>query len=462
VFDRTQDTIVAISTAVGASARGIVRFSGPSAIELASETFAPRPIRFEGFRRYAGTLRWIDEDVDVPAELYVFRAPISYTRQDMAEVHTIGCPPLLAALLDQYLRAGARLAEPGEFTGRAFLAGAMDLTAVEGVAAVIHAGSDAQLRAAGRLLNGSLRRQTEAWRDRLMDLLSLVEASIDFVDEPIEFLSPGHARHEVEAVRAGLRDLLDHSLPMERVEEGFRVALLGPPNAGKSTLFNRLAGLDRAICSPLPGTTRDLIAAPLRLAAGSVWLLDAAGIGAAGHELDAAAQRTARQAAESADAVLLVLDATAPGRAADDLALVPDPGRAIVVLNKIDLVRPKASHTMRLSQAAGYTVVPVSARTGEGCEALVDELNRRLDRLSADASLGLLFLNARHRSALNEAWLACDRACDLIGRQSRVADAADLIALELREAVAALSAITGAVATEEVLERIFARFCIGK
>jgi tRNA modification GTPase len=464
MFAHVDDTIVALSSAAGSSPRGVIRLSGPRAIEIALAVFVPPPDTRKGFRRHGGTAQWKAENVDVPAELYVFRPPRSYTRQDVAELHTIGSPPVLAGLLDEMLAAGARLAEPGEFTGRAFLAGAMDLAAAEGVAAMIHAGSDAQLRAAEQLLHGTLTRETEQHHSRLVDLLTLVEASIDFVEEPIDFLPTAQAAREIEAILAGLEGIRDRACPMERLDTRPRVALLGKPNVGKSTLFNRLVGLDRAICSPVPGTTRDVIGAPLTLPNTEVWLLDAAGVNETTDEIDALAQSFATQAARSADLVLYVVDAEELISSPDDVAPPPPRlARVLCVINKVDRIADnRISHAYDRVIALGVPVVAVSAATGAGCADLLKNLASIFQQDGDDVSMASIATNARHRTALDAAIGACDRARSLIQQYPRVADGAELIALELREANHQLGAIVGEVVTEEILARVFSRFCIGK
>ncbi len=443
----------------------MLRLSGPRSVEIAAGMFHLGEDTPIGFHRYRGTLRWGDEPLGLPAELYVFRAPRSFTRQDLVEIHTLGSVPLLTALLEEAFAQGARPAEPGEFTGRAYLAGAMDLTAVEGVAAMIHAGSDGQLRAAEQLLHGTLARETKRFHSQIVDLLALVEASIDFVDEPIEFVSADQAGQAIGAIVADLEDLLRRGLPMERLDARSRAVLFGPPNAGKSTLFNRLTGLDRSICSPEPGTTRDVIAAPIRLPDGrEIWLADCAGVGHHASGLDADAADATRQAAEGAGFLLLVLDGTKMlGAQTVSQPLPSNPARMVVVINKCDLLsgQDRAS-VIAAATKLGAPIIGASAATGEGCGDLVARLAELFQSERMEESSASIVLNARHRGALRDALAACQRADALIRTQSRMADAAELVALELRDAATELGAIVGEVTTDEMLSRIFSRFCIGK
>ena len=480
MFERLDDTIVAISSPPGVSVRGIVRLSGPEAFGLAGEVFACADgsslVAAPGHRRLRGRVR-IGTGATVPAEAYTFRAPASYTRQEVVELHTVGSPPLLAMVLEQLTGKGARLAEPGEFTARAYFAGAMDLTRVEGVAAVIHARNDSQLRASQALLYGVLSRRSTQLRDQLTDLLALLEAQIDFAEEPIEFIPPQQVQATLKRVIQELDWLLEHSASAERLEVLPEVMLVGPPNAGKSTLFNRLTGLDRAIQSATAGTTRDVLSAPLSVPGGEVMLLDSAGLGApltaGGHEGDgqcweawAPAQlavEATRRCLASADLVLLVVDVTDKlGQAVAGLrpALAGKPTR--IVANKIDaLVADQLPRRLGDLGPPGE-VVAVSAITGQGVGELQAAISAALFADAPTHGVELLALSNRQRDALREARAALARA-RAIGEPSNQADIpTELLALEVHEAMDALSLLVGRVTTEDLLGRIFSRFCIGK
>ncbi|MGB4257335.1 MAG: GTPase, partial [Phycisphaerae bacterium] len=359
MFDRVDDTIVAISSPPGISARGIVRLSGPEAVSLAAQVFehatGPGLHATPGHRRLMGRAR-IDADASVPAEAYVFRAPASYTRQDIVELHLPGSPPVLAMVFEELTAAGARPAEPGEFTARAYFAGALDLTEVEGVAALIHARNDSQLRASEALLHGRLSQRSSALREELTDLLALLEAEIDFVEESIEFTTSGHAIAILDKVAGELDALLRDAPAIERLEVLPRILLVGRPNAGKSTLFNRLSGLDRAIASATAGTTRDVLTAPMKVPGGEVMLLDSAGVecgpqtasqpsdptpgeAAGSAEPAALAAAATRRSVGIADLVLMVVDVTdAPLETIRSLRSMLPRQRVLIVLNKVDAI----------------------------------------------------------------------------------------------------------------------------
>lgn len=454
------ETIVAVSSPPGQAARGIVRMSGPNAIEIAARLFRPqRAAEFsqvESRRRTPGTIAV--GGTDLPAVAYVFRRPHSYTREDFVELHLLGAPAVLTLLVDACFAEGARRAGPGEFTATAFVNGAFDLAEAQGVAALIAAQSDGELRAARQLLRGDLSRIAADAREELADLLSLVEGALDFADEPIEFITSAELRRRLSAVRDRLDRTLSSASAAERLGALPRVVLAGPPNAGKSSLLNRLTGVDRALCSPIRGTTRDVLAAPLRLAHGEALLLDVAGLDAAGHALDRKAQAAASEAIESADVVLWVVSARF-----DEARPRPSRPAGLIVLNKIDAVSESTTATLRAEMSDwGAPIALVSAQTGAGCAALLDRIDLRLRARLDDSRDPQLCLAAEQREAIIGARDAIDRAASLAIGDDAIRQSAELISLELHEAADRLGQISGALVPDELLGRIFARFCIGK
>jgi tRNA modification GTPase len=360
----------------------------------------------------------------------------------MAEIELPASPPLVAALLDACTAAGARLAEPGEFTFRAFVHGRIDLAQAESVLSVIHAQSEAHLQAALGGLDGAFSRLLSGIEEKVLDLCALVEANIDFVDQDIEIIESDRVGDAIEGLIDSLEKLLAEAHTRETSSDRLTVLLYGPVNAGKSTLFNRLVPGGAAIESDVPGTTRDVIFGETRLEGleAAIRFADSAGILENAGTLDAAAIRMTHEFLKSADLVLLLVDATRP-EASQPLAARLAGQPHLIVTNKCD-VRP----------AGGLAV---SARTGEGLETLRREMVNALRRGlgSADARF---VLNARQRSAL--------QAALFLLRQAREARALgpEFVASDLREAANELGSVSGRAVTDEILSRIFSRFCIGK
>lgn len=465
----TDDTIAAISSAAGPAVRGIVRVSGPRALAIADELFRADDIKpldgRPGYTRWTGSVALAEEGPTLPAEAYLFRGPRSYTRDDLVELHTCGGPAVLSCVLELALAHGARQAEPGEFTARAFVAGALDLTEAEGVAALIAARSDAQLRAAERLTHGHLSQRTTELQQRIGDVRALVEADIDFAEEPIDFVSPKQLRATLDELLADIDRLLEHTPEAERLDVLPRIVLTGRPNVGKSTLLNVLTGVDRTICSPLAGTTRDILTAPLTLGQQDVLLIDGAGLAATDDIVIGEGQRRVRQEVATADLVCLVVDITTANdeTVSDELGRLPR-DRTIVVANKSDLpsAEPIARRCSALSRATGLEVWPTSGRTGAGCEDVKSRLEARLVDQADVTSTGELALNARHRQALSDARAGLRRAGTLVASAQQTIDCAELLAIELRDASTSLGTVVGDVTTEDLLGRIFSQFCIGK
>lgn len=442
------DTIAAFSSPVAPAARIILRLGGPGAIELArrlTDGELPKPSAAARMNLRIGELKF-------PAWIYLFGAPRSYTGEDLVELHLPGNPLLAQMTLQHLLRAGARLADAGEFTARAYFNGRIDLTEAEGIAATIHASNQQELSAARQLMAGELSRRVEPIIEDIAQTLALVEAGIDFSDEDVSFLSPQQASERIAKADRALEDLLRDSARFERLSHEPTFVLVGRPNAGKSTLLNALAGQERAIVSPVAGTTRDVLSAPIALARGVIRLIDVAGLEHADELAEQSAddphahiqrqmQAHARRAAQIADRLILLRDIT---QSEPDLVLSRRPD--LVVLTKADLVDSAAN--------SGDSYLAVSARTGAGME----ELRAALDDLAfgATASSAKLALNARHVQSIEEARTALSHAA------KQTSATPELLAMELREALDALGRIAGRVTPDDVLGRVFSTFCIGK
>lgn len=468
MIDRLDETIVAISSAAGIAPMGIVRLTGPDAIAIADKM-----VRFDDGDSLGNRAGWesvrgeimLEESTSIPANALIFRAPRSYTRQDLVELHTIGSPVLLDMVRKRSIATGAVDALPGEFTARAFLNGGMDLAEAEAVAGVIRSQTDSQLRASRRQLDGMLSTLVTEARDALAELLALVEADIDFAEEPIEFITPAELQTRLNCVRTQLVELDRGAVSAEQLDSLPRILLLGQPNAGKSSLMNRLSGTNRAICAAVAGTTRDVLSAPIMLGRGEAILLDSAGVDESVDEVIAKARAMTLSAAEQVDLVCLVVDATAEIDStfvakAQSLNLP----KSIIAVNKCDLVNESQCRiVIEQWHRLGFSdVVAVSATRGTGIEelleAMVHELASGLTTTSAEA----VVLNERQRSAIRGASEAIERGVQLAADAVETVDCADVLAFELREALGLLGEITGEVTTEDLLSQVFARFCIGK
>jgi tRNA modification GTPase len=467
------DTIVAVCTARGIAPRGIVRLSGPDALAIAQAVFE-RPADPEGtsgdaltqrrgFRCITGHVVF-DMHHRAPAQAYVFTEPHSYTRQDSVELHTIGAAPLLEMLVERCIRAGARPAQPGEFTARAFLSGALTLSAAEAVATTIHARTDAQLRSARKVMRGDLRDTIVAWQNALADLLSLVVADIDFAEEPIDFISTDELAAKVSDLHSRLLELIQTSESQSRIDAVPHVLLLGMPNAGKSTLLNTLTGIDRAIASAVAGTTRDILSAPATLSGIEAILLDSAGVDDSPDQVLVHARQRAQEEAGRVDLVCIIVDVSESivVAALARLRKLAD-GPTMLIGTKIDLVTEDRDELVRkLGQTSERPVCLVSAASGEGIGELRATMARQLITQTTDAEHSAITLTTNQHVALTTASDALVRCLELTASSDNLLDIAELVALELREALDSLALTTGSVSTDDLLGRIFSSFCIGK
>lgn len=489
------DTIVAISSPPGESVRGIVRLSGAAALSIAEGVFSPDDSSSLGHLRGPIHVRGRLDigSGSLPATTFIFSAPSSYTRQDIVEFHVLGSSAVLGLVVESCLVNGARRAEPGEFTARAFLAGAFDFSQIHGIAGMIAARSDHQLQAAERLLHGDLSRLAKQAREHLAELLSLVEGALDFADEPIEFITPAGLRDRLVDVARSLQATAAAGLRAERWGPLPSVVLVGRPNSGKSSLLNRLTGLDRAISTAIAGTTRDVLSAPLSLDSLDCLLVDIAGIEGSGDgdesidsdgssngpdalspHLNTLAKQAAREAIKSADLLLVVVDCTT---LQNEMGLLcresldvpggncPDIPR-IVVVNKADLLSgdkvASVRASMTMATATNMTIVVTSAADGSGCQRLKQAIESALVGRTVAIHDSAIALMAEHREALTRALEALHLAIKLSADCGDHLEQGDLVAAELRTAATALATLTGQEDTEALLGRIFSKFCVGK
>lgn len=448
------DTIAAIASAPGGAFRGIVRLAGPQTAQClaacvtgsiawhAQRLAVARPavMHVEPLRR------------DVPCQVYFWPTARSYTRQPAAELHLPGSPPLLEAVLETLGGHGARLAQPGEFTLRAFLAGRLDLMQAEAVLGVIDAGDRRALETALRQLAGGLSRPLESLREDLLDALAQVEAGLDFVEEDIEFITDRKLLRRLRRAEQRVAGLLSQMHSRDSALRLPQVVLVGLPNVGKSSLFNALTRADAALVADIAGTTRDYLLAPLDLDGVRCELVDTAGITGAGEGPDAQAQRLQHRQRRQAAVELFCIDASRPLHTEEQTALAKPPARRrLVVATKGDLPR-------RATLPQGALVV--SSVRGSGLVELRAALRAALVSIAGPADGGDVVETTaqRCRQSLVRAGRSLRRARRIV----RAALGQELAAAEIRRALDCLGQVTGAVHTDDVLDRIFSRFCIGK
>lgn len=433
-----RETIFALASAPGRGGVAVFRLSGPASLEILQQLTGKRPPA-----RLATRVRvcWQDEDIDDGLAL-AFPAPHSFTGEDVVELHLHGGRAVASALAEALVGLGLRPAEAGEFSRRAFLNGKLDLTRAEAIADLVDAETAAQRRQALRQLDGGLAALVEGWRERLVRALALMEAVIDFSDEGIGDDLVEDVCAQVQALMADMEAKRQDGMRRERLRHGIHIAILGAPNAGKSSLMNRISGRDVAIVSAKAGTTRDVIETHLDLHGWPVVLADTAGLREAGEDIEAEGIARALARAESADLKVLVFDAgLLPQRDAATRAMIDED--CIIVFNKGDLANP-----VDLDEG-----IVVSARSGLGLDHLLARLEREVARrfsLSTEPAL----TRARHRAAVDE----CLRALGHFDSHKPV----ELATEDLRLAAMALGRITGRVDVEELLDVVFREFCIGK
>ena len=445
----TTDTIGAIATPPGRGALGIVRLSGPDAVRIARELAG----RAEPFAPRHATLARVESVHDRPPDQVVitwYAAPHSYTGDDCVEMTAHGSPVILEGLLAAAIDRGARRAGPGEFTLRAFVNGRIDLTQAEAVADLTAAVTPRQVRAAFEQLEGRLGGEVRAIGERLFDLVARLEASLDFPDEGYHFEPPDRVALAIGQIQNDVRSLLSSSSAGCLLRRGATVVISGRPNTGKSSLFNALLRVERAIVSSAPGTTRDILIESFDLNGVPVTLVDTAGQRETPDIVEAEGVRRARAAAERADLELLVIDGSEPLAPEDETLLATANGSRVVVLSKVDR-RPAWEPDARFDRA-----VRLSAATGDGLSELAARIESALGA-SADIEVPRV-TNERHVHALDEASAALSRAADLASAGAPE----ELVIVELTAARAHVEEVTGTRTQDDVLARIFERFCVGK
>ncbi len=452
------DTIAAISTPPGTGAIGLVRLSGPCAFSIARQLFRPANTRQFNFHEshrlhYGHIVDRAQQHVVDEVLLSVLKAPRTYTREDTIEINCHGGPIALEQVLLLALRAGARLAEPGEFTKRAFLNGRIDLAQAEAVADIIHSQTELNLRAAVGQLQGKLSDSVNKMRDAVIQVLAEIEASIDFPEEDLDFQDSTTLGDELHRILNELEQLLQTAQDGTILREGVRAAIVGRTNVGKSSLLNALLKQERAIVAEIPGTTRDTIEEYLNIRGLMLRIVDTAGIRQTADSLEQIGIQRSRAASESADLLLVVLDRSEPLTAEDDQLLQLAQARpAILIGNKSDL--PPVWDAGMLDAR----VIHTSMVEETGIEELKDAIWDAVIKGKAVAPESVIVTNVRHQRALEEAQEALRQALETLQADMPY----ELVAVDLRIALDQLGFIVGKTTTDDILERIFSQFCVGK
>jgi tRNA modification GTPase len=438
------DTIFAPATAAGRAAVAVIRVSGPDSSKILQTLAAPLPApRRAALRR----LKAGDQTLDEALVLWL-PGPSSFTGEDSAELHLHGGRAGVEAVSRALADLGLKLAEPGEFSRRAFQNGKLDLTQAEAIADLVDAETDAQRRQALGQLEGGLSVRYEGWRKRLIQALARLEAAVDFPDEDLPETLQAEVGARIGELAGELEAALADAGRGQRIRDGLHIALIGPPNAGKSTLLNRLAGREAAIVTPIAGTTRDVIEIPATIDGFKVLFADMAGLRASADPIEQEGVRRALAWAETADCRLWVMDPTSPDpwSVPADMAHEGD----VLVINKSDLLNAP----IRLGDHDGIRCLTLSAKTGEGMDGLWDQL-RALVRWKTHGDFPAV-TRLRHRRHLQDAAEALRRG------QAALARSPELGAEDLRHAAQALGRIAGRIDPEQVLDEVFSSFCIGK
>lgn len=467
----TGDTIVALATAPLPAGVAVVRLSGPLAWQVGTRLvpkLASAPVGQLVYGRIGGQH---DDGID-DGMAVKFAGPRSFTGEDVVEIHTHGGRAVVQAVLDACTDVPhVRQALPGEFSRRAVLNGKMDLTGAEGLADLIAATTEAQRRQALRQLEGELGKRFENWREEVLRLLAQVEAAIDFPDEELEVLSDKGLNDGLRTVIADLQDAVGQRAG-ERVREGIRLAIVGRPNAGKSTLINLLSGREVAIVSPTAGTTRDVVTAMLDIGGYPVVVADTAGLRETDDDIEAEGVKRARGEAARADVVVAVVEGQGFPHALDDedVADVFAPGRTLVLVSKADQFELDFPVEIRITGLQGYgitgeeayPVVAANLLERAALNRILPVLEKVIESVAAESSDAAMLTRERHRVAVKTALSALGHAMVQIGKAEGDGSVAELVAEDLRAAASAIGSVTGRTSSEDVLDVVFSTFCVGK
>ena len=443
------ETIAAVATPPGEGGVAIVRISGDRALEVAEKVYSGPLRSYLSHTVHFGRIIKQDEIID-EVLIVVMKNPRSYTGEDTVEIHCHGGSLVTRRVLQTILEAGARAALPGEFTFKAYMNGKLDLAQAEAVQELIAAKNDLALHAAENQLHGALSKQIESFQKEFVDIAAILEAWVDFPEEGLEFASFEEVIASLESTRKKMERLSQTFHEGKIVHEGLTMCLSGAPNVGKSSLMNALLGKERAIVTAVPGTTRDLLEADLRIGGLHFRLVDTAGIRATEEIVEQEGIRRSHQALQQADLILLVLDATRGVQETDqELLKIAPPQKTLVIWNKVDLPseyqKPESS-------------LEVSAKQGLGLDELREAIDQKIWRSGPPSKEEVVITNSRHHQALNQSIESIQLVIE--GLQNKVS--AEFVAADMHRALLELGTIIGTDISEDILSAIFSKFCVGK
>lgn len=457
-----EDTIAAIATPPGEGGIGIVRISGSKALDIAKEVFVFGSKKNQTFKdRYLHYGKVVDEEGNIIDEVLLayMKGPRSYTAEDVVEIHCHGGIIPITSILKEVIKKGARLAEPGEFTKRAFLNGRIDLVQAEAVMDLICAKTEKLAKASINQMEGGLSGHIKRMREQLIDIMAHIEVTIDYPEEDIDEVTSQSIRNDITHIVNDIENLLSTAEHGRLIRQGIKAVIIGKTNVGKSSLLNALVKEERAIVTDIPGTTRDVIEEFINIKGVAVRIIDTAGIRETLDQVEQIGIQRSKQNIERADLIITVLDASSPLEDQDReiLEYLKD-RKALVILNKID--KPVKLDRKQIEELIGseIPIVETSLTLGKGIDKVEDIIYKMFFRGELEISDDLMITNIRHQEALNKARRYLLDALEGIDNELPM----DIVSIDLRSAVDSLGAITGETVTEDLIDKIFSEFCLGK
>jgi len=456
-------TIAAISTATGTGGIGIVRMSGDNCFEILDKIFIPKNkekiIKIKGYQiKYGNIVNYETKEIIDEVLVSYFKSPKSFTTENMCEINTHGGSIVLRMVLEECLKAGALLAEPGEFTKRAFLNGRIDLSQAESIIDLINSKSEKEAKASAKQLEGALSKKIKKIRENLLDIMADIEASIDYPEYDIEEVTNQKIINKMKEIKKELKELENSFETGKILREGIKTVIVGKPNSGKSSLLNAILKEERAIVSDIEGTTRDTIEEMITIKGIPLKLIDTAGIRKTKDKIEQIGVDRALNLIQEAELVIMIIDGTKELEKQDlEILEKIQEKNAIILLNKIDICDLNLEKREELKNLE-KTIIKISAKNGEGIEKIYQEIEKMFNFEQIQADSGTIITNIRHKNQIHKAILACKKVEETVINSLPV----DIIGMEIKEVLEALGEITGDNVSEDIINEIFHKFCLGK